>query len=152
MANRCRCDTSKATNCSRRGGASCEIFATKRTSTTPVCQATLGPDVELMGLRQAEEGCISLTAGGRRRAPVAPMDSRCFLRSSWTLTCTRDTRTELGMRPATSSTAITSRITARKTRSRQQSPDAIEQQVAVVVYTTKLSQQPGQKCEKREQD
>ena len=100
MANRFRCDTSKATHCSRRGEASCEIFATKRSSTTPVCQATLGPDVELMGLRQAEDGCVSPTAGGRRRALVAPTDYHYFLRSSWTLTCTRDMRT--GSRKPTS--------------------------------------------------
>ena len=81
-------------------------------------------------------------------APVAPTASRYFLRSSRTLTCTRDTRTGPGMRPATSSTMVT----ARKTRSRQRSTDAIEQQTAGVVYTTKSTHQPGQKCEKREQD
>ena len=88
MASQRRCDFSKAKRNGRRGDASCGDLVTKSSNTTPGCQVFMGPDSELTGLRQVEEGCVSLMAGGRRRALVAPTASRYFLRSSWTLTCT----------------------------------------------------------------
>ena len=124
MASGSRCDTSKATLNGRGGDAPNENLTTRNNSTTPVCRATTGPDSELTGLRQADEGCVSPTAGGRKRAPAAPTTSRYFLRSSRAPPCAGDTRAGPGMRPATSSITVA----AKKTRSRRTSSDGVERQ------------------------
>ena len=79
---------------------------------------------EPTGLRQAEEGRVSPTAGGRKRAPTAPTASRNFLRSTQIPTCTGASSAGPGMRPATSST----KAMARETRSRLRSSNRAERQ------------------------
>ena len=148
MARGCRCDTSKAALNSRRGDASSGNLATKDNSTTPVCQATTGPGLEPTRLRQADEGCVSPTAGGRKRAPAAPTASHYFLRSSQAPICAGDTCAGPGMRPATSSIMVA----AKKTRSRLASSDEVERQKADEAPITKSPEQVERKRGKRQQN
>ena len=148
MARGRRCDTSKAALNSRRGDASSGNLTTKNNSTTPVCQATTGPGPEPMRLWQADEGCVSPKAGGRKRTPAAPTASRYFLRSSRAPICAGDTRAGPGMRPATSSIIVA----AKKTRSRLASSDEVERQKADEAPITKSPEQAEKKHGKRQQN
>lgn len=142
MARRCRCNTSKAKRTSLRGDTVSGEFAQTSRSTTPVVSlATTGPDLEPTGLRQAEEGRVSPTAGRRMRARAAPTASRYFLRSTQTPTCAGAMSAGPGMRPATSSM----KATARETRSQFRSSNAAERQ-------TNGASGSSQKWRKRVQD
>lgn len=72
--------------------------------TTPVSQATSRPGAELTRLRQADEGRVSPTAGGRRReaAQATPTASRYHLRDTQTRTYRRERAAGPGVRPVTS--------------------------------------------------
>ena len=146
MASRRRCETSKATSTSRRGGGAVggESAQTSR-STTLVSLATSGPDSEPTGLRQAEEGRVSPTAGGRRRVPTAPAASRYFLRSTQTPTCTGVPSAGPGMRPATSSM----KAPAKETRSQLRSSNRAERQTNGASGSSRIA---SQKRGKRIQD
>ena len=76
-------------------------FARTIKCTTPVSQATSRPDLELTRLRQADEGRVSPTAGGRRRE--SPPTASCYhLRNIQTCTYRRERAAGPGMRLATS--------------------------------------------------
>ena len=108
MAKRRRCETSKATSTSHRGGAVGELEQTS-SSTTLVSLATTGTGSEPTGLQQAEEGRASPTAGGQRRVATAPTASRYFLRSTQIPTCAGVSSAGPGIRPATSATKTTAK-------------------------------------------
>ena len=148
MARGRRCDTSKAALNSRRGDASSGNLARKNNSTTPVCQAITGPGPEATKLQQADEGCVSPTAGRRKRAPAAPTASRYFLRSSQAPICAGDTRAGPGMRPATSSIMVA----AKKTRSRLALSDEVEWQKTDEASIAKSPEQAEKKRGKRQQN
>ena len=85
---------------SRRGDAASSAIAEDSDCTTPVCQATSKPDLELVRLRQAEEGRVSPTVG-RRTRESSPTASRYFLRNTRARTCQRVTQVGPGVRLAT---------------------------------------------------
>ena len=126
MASRRRCETLTATSTSRRGGAVGGELAQTSSSKTSVSLATTGSDSEPTGLRQAEEGRVSPTAGGRRRVLRGPTASRYFLRSTQIPTCAGVSGAGPGLRPATSST----KATASETRSRLRSSNRAERQTS----------------------
>ena len=101
MAGRRRCEQTATKKTSRRGDAASSAIAEDSDCTTPVCQATSKPDLELARLRQAEEGRISPTAG-RRTRESSPTASRYFLRNTRARTCWRVTQVGPGVRLATS--------------------------------------------------
>ena len=98
------------------GDASPVALARTITRTTPVSQATSRPDLELMRLRQADEGRVPPTAGGRRRES-SPTASRYHVRSTQTRTYWRKRAAGPGVRLATSP----AKGTATETRSGRRS-------------------------------
>lgn len=103
------------------GDASPVVFARTIERTTPVSQATVRADPELTRLRQADEGRVSPTAGGRRRES-SPTASRYLLRSTQTRTYRRETAAGPGVRLATSP----AKGTATETRSGRRSSSHIK--------------------------
>ena len=104
MAGQRRCELPTAV--ASWGDAFSVAFARTNERTTPVSQATSSPDSELTRLRQADEGRVPPTAGGRWRES-SPTASRHYLRNTRTRTCRRERAAGPGVRLATSPTTGT---------------------------------------------
>ena len=103
MAGRRRCEQTATKKTSRRGDAASSAIAEDSDCTTPVCQATSKPDLELARLRQEEERRVSPTAG-RRMTESSPTASHYFLRNTRARACRWVTQVGFDVRLATSPT------------------------------------------------